>query len=262
MSKTDSKTDSKPVVEKKVKEVKPKEVKPKEEKKDEVKEEVKKEEVKKEEVKPKAEKVKKEKSESKEEKSEKPKKEKKEKSKKESSATDSAVVSQLAPSSSEDSEKVRRVVNNEEVEKSFDELHKTLEDELQLLRDNKNHSVGIRYLRNVARQLKLLKADCFRLLTRKVRKPSVRSGNSGFMKNVKISVDMAKFCNFKPDQLVSRVDVTKAICNYVKEKDLQNKADRRQFNPDEKLATLLGVKEMVTYYTLQKHIQKHFPKTA
>lgn len=249
MSKTDSKTDSKPVVEKKVKEVKPKEVKPKEEKKDEVKEE----------VKPKVEKVKKEKSEAKEEK---PKKEKKEKSKKESSATDSAVASQLAPSSSEDSEKVRRVVNNEEVEKSFDELHKTLEDELQLLRDNKNHSVGIRYLRNVARQLKLLKADCFRLLTRKVRKPSVRSGNSGFMKNVKISVDMAKFCNFKPDQLVSRVDVTKAICNYVKEKDLQNKADRRQFNPDEKLATLLGVKEMVTYYTLQKHIQKHFPKTA
>jgi len=59
---------------------------------------------------------------------------------------------------------------------------------------------------------------------------------------------------------VSRVDVTKAICNYVKEKNLQNPADRRQFTPDEKLATLLGVKEVITYYTLQKHIQKHFPK--
>ena len=179
--------------------------------------------------------------------------------KKESSATDSAVASALAASSS-DGEKVRRVVNNEEIEKSFDELYNSLETELKSLREDKNHSVGIRYLRSLARQVKSLKADCFRLLSRKVRKPSARNGNSGFMKSVKISADMAKFCNFKADQLVSRVDVTKAICNYVKEKNLQNPADRRQFTPDEKLATLLGVKEVITYYTLQKHIQKHFPK--
>ena len=179
--------------------------------------------------------------------------------KKESSVTDSAVASALAASSS-DGEKVRRVVNNEEIEKSFDELYNSLETELKSLREDKNHSVGIRYLRSLARQVKSLKADCFRLLSRKVRKPSARNGNSGFMKSVKISADMAKFCNFKADQLVSRVDVTKAICNYVKEKNLQNPADRRQFTPDEKLATLLGVKEVITYYTLQKHIQKHFPK--
>lgn len=179
--------------------------------------------------------------------------------KKESSATDSAVASALAPSTVE-GDKPRRVVNNEEIEKSFDELTVSLEAELKSLREDKAHSVGIRYLRSLARQVKSLKADCFRLLSRKVRKPSARNGNSGFMKSVKISADMAKFCNFKVDQLVSRVDVTKAICNYVKEKNLQNPADRRQFTPDEKLATLLGVKEVITYYTLQKHIQKHFPK--
>jgi upstream activation factor subunit UAF30 len=179
--------------------------------------------------------------------------------KKESSATDSAVASALAPSTVE-GDKPRRVVNNEEIEKSFDELYSSLEAELKSLREDKAHSVGIRYLRSLARQVKNLKADCFRLLSRKVRKPSARNGNSGFMKSVKISADMAKFCNFKADQLVSRVDVTKAICNYVKEKNLQNPADRRQFTPDEKLATLLGVKEVITYYTLQKHIQKHFPK--
>ena len=179
--------------------------------------------------------------------------------KKESSATDSAVASALAPSTVE-GDKPRRVVNNEEIEKSFDELYSSLEAELKSLREDKAHSVGIRYLRSLARQVKSLKADCFRLLSRKVRKPSARNGNSGFMKSVKITSDMAKFCNFKADQLVSRVDVTKAICNYVKEKNLQNPADRRQFTPDEKLATLLGVKEVITYYTLQKHIQKHFPK--
>ena len=179
---------------------------------------------------------------------------------KKSSVTESELGVSVSASASEGVEKFRRVVNKEEVEKLFDELHTSLETELQALRDDKNHSVGVRFLRSVARQVKSLKTDCFRLLSRKVRKPSVRSGNSGFMKSVKISPEMAKFCSFKVDQLVSRVDVTKAICNYVKEKNLQNPADRRQFNPDEKLGTLLGVTETITYYTLQKHIQKHFPK--
>jgi len=200
----------------------------------------------------------------KEESKEEPKVEKPKEKKKKAESTDSALVSQLAASAvgvSEVDDKVRRVVNNEEVEKSFDELHASLEKELQALREDKTHTVGVRTLRSLCRSVKSLKADCFRLLSRKVRKPSTRNGNSGFMKSVKISPEMAKFCGFKSDQLVSRVDVTKAICNYVKEKNLQNPADRRQFNPDDKLATLLEVKDTITYYTLQKHIQKHFPKT-
>lgn len=179
------------------------------------------------------------------------------------SVTDSAVVSQLAASTvASEGEKTRRVVNNEEIEKSFDELSAALETELQSLRDDKTHSVGIRFIRSVARQIKSLKSDCFRLLSRKVKKPSQRAGNSGFMKNVDISPEMAKFCGFAANQLVSRVDVTKSICNYVKEKNLQNSADRRQFTPDAKLGALLGVTETITYYALQKHIQKHFPKKA
>jgi upstream activation factor subunit UAF30 len=188
----------------------------------------------------------------------KPKAEKKTKeSKTDSSKVDSSVV---VASSEVDGEKTRRVVNNEEVEKAFDALASSVDSELTLLRDDKNHSVGVRFLRSVARQLKTLKSDCLRLFSRKVRKTVVRSGNSGFMKSVKISPEIAKFCGFKPDQLVSRVDVTKAICTYVKEKNLQNPADRRQFKPDDKLAALLGTSDVVTYYTLQKHIQKHFPK--
>jgi chromatin remodeling complex protein RSC6 len=191
------------------------------------------------------------------------KKPKEKKTKKTESVTESAVVSQLAGSvveSEVDGEKVRRVVNNEEIEKSFDGLSSSVEKELSALKEDKNHNVSVRFLKSLCRQLKTLKADCFRLLSRKVRKTSTRNGNSGFMKPVKISVEMAKFCNFKPDQLVSRVDVTKAICNYVKDNNLQNKEDRRQFNPDPKLSALLEVKEVLTYYTLQKHIQKHFTK--
>ena len=190
------------------------------------------------------------------------KKEKVKKVKKTESLTDSAVVSQLAGSAveSEEVEKTRRVVNNEEIEKSFDGLSSCVDKELSALKEDKNHSVSVRFLKSLCRQLKTLKADCFRLLSRKVRKTSTRNGNSGFMKSVKISHEMAKFCGFKLDQLVSRVDVTKSICNYVKENNLQNKEDRRQFTPDAKLSALLDVKDVLTYYTLQKHIQQHFPK--
>lgn len=188
-------------------------------------------------------------------------------SKAKSSVASSVVAEALNGASASEADKPRRVVNNEEVEKNFDELSASVEAELQALRDDKNHTVGIRFLRSVCRQLKSLKADSLRLLTRKVKKPTTRNGNSGFMKPVKITSEMAKFCGFTVDQLVSRVDVTKAICNYVKEKNLQNQTDRRQFTPDAKLAALLSVTETITYYTLQKYIQKHFikevkPKTA
>ena len=237
---TKSKTESQKVVEKKVEK---KVVEKKEEKKEEKKDEKK---VEKKPVEKKV--VKKEES-----KSEKPK------GKSAKSVTDSEVVSQLAPSDPEDSK--RRVLNNEELEKMFDELHSSVETELKALREDKNHSVKVGLLRNVCKQVKLLKAGTFKLLSKKVKKTTTsRNGNSGFMKTVAVTPEMTKFCGFKPDQLVSRVDVTKAICNYVKEKDLQNPQDRRQFTPDTQLATLLGVNETITYYTLQKHIQKHFPK--
>ena len=181
---------------------------------------------------------------------------------KQSSVASSVVAEALNGASASEADKPRRVVNNEEVEKDFDSLAESVETELQALRDDKNHTVGIRFLRSVCRQLKSLKADALRLLTRKVKKPTTRNGNSGFMKPVKITSEMAKFCGFTADQLVSRVDVTKAICNYVKEKNLQNQTDRRQFTPDAKLSALLGVTETITYYTLQKYIQKHFVKEA
>ena len=181
---------------------------------------------------------------------------------KKASSVASSVVAEALVGASEvpEADKQRRVVNNEEVEKNFDELFASVEKELQALRDDKNHTVGIRFLRSVCRQVKGLKTDSLRLLSRKVKKPTTRNGNSGFMKPVKITSEMAKFCGFAVDQLVSRVDVTKCICNYVKKENLQNESDRRQFTPDASLAKLLGVTETITYYTLQKYIQKHFVK--
>jgi chromatin remodeling complex protein RSC6 len=89
------------------------------------------------------------------------------------------------------------------------------------------------------------------------------SNGSGFMKPVKISKEMAKFTGWDGRELKSRVDVTKYLCNYIKNNDLQNEADRRQIKPDKKLAKLLNYDEKkdgcpLTYFYLQKKMQPHF----
>jgi chromatin remodeling complex protein RSC6 len=74
---------------------------------------------------------------------------------------------------------------------------------------------------------------------------------------------MAKFTGWNPTDLVSRVDVTKFICNYIKEKDLQNPADRRQIVPDPSLGKLLNydsktAENPLTYFRMQSLMKDHF----
>jgi chromatin remodeling complex protein RSC6 len=175
-----------------------------------------------------------------------------------------APVAEAADPADDQAPTKRRQVTRDDVEKEFDALLLTLDEEIESIRknDDKNKSKGVRFLRAVYKRVRQLRSDTLRVATKKVRRTSSSSaaGNSGFMKPVKISKDMQKFTGLKEDQLVSRVDVTKSICQYVKEKNLQNQADRRQFTPDEKLAKLLGTDQPLTYYALQQQIQPHFIK--
>lgn len=183
--------------------------------------------------------------------------EKKSKAKEESVVPEATTAAEA--STSADGSRKRREVSRESVEKSFDDLLGLIDKEVDSLRQDGNK--GSRFLRSVAKTIRQLKSDSLRLSTKRTRRQSApRSTNSGFMKPVKISKDMQKFTGIKDDQLVSRVDVTKAICNYVKEHNLQNSDDRRQFTPDDKLSKLLGTNQALTYYNLQKHIQQHFIK--
>ena len=58
--------------------------------------------------------------------------------------------------------------------------------------------------------------------------------------------------------------ITKYICNYIKEHDLQNPKDRRQIKADPKLSKLLNYDskrdDPLTYYRLQTHMKRHFIK--
>ena len=49
---------------------------------------------------------------------------------------------------------------------------------------------------------------------------------------------------------------------YIKENNLQNESDKRIIEPDDKLQSLLEVPdgEIITYFTLQKYMNRHFGK--
>ena len=156
----------------------------------------------------------------------------------------------------------RRVVDRDSVLNNFDSLLSSLEAQVIELRSAADKKLGVKYLKSIVKNLKSLKADSGRVMKVKKRAPRSKNTQSGFMKPVPISDEMVKFCKWEKDVPKSRVDVTKYICNYIKENSLQYPKDKRIILPDNKLKTLLNVSDddKLTYYTLQKKIQPHFKK--
>ena len=180
------------------------------------------------------------------------------------------VVEETTPTTVSDAPKVakkRRVVDRESVFTSFDALQKQVEDEIDAVRSasDKSRVSGVRFLRSLNKSLKQLKKDTARAMKQKRKNPNrAKNTSSGFMKPVAISGEMSKFTGWGADELKSRVDVTKYICGYIRDNNLQNPDDRRQIVPDKKLQALLKLdkkslkEEPLTYYSLQKKIQPHF----
>lgn len=164
--------------------------------------------------------------------------------------------------------RVRRDVNRETLEADFNELQKKVEDEIEKLREVGSEKVkGVKFLRSINKALKTLRTDSLRVLKIKPKNTRPRSTNSGFMKPVGISPEMATFTGWDAAALYSRVEVTKFICKYIRDNSLQNQEDRRQIVCDEKLKTLLKydaatATSPLTYFRLQQYIQPHFVKTA
>jgi len=163
--------------------------------------------------------------------------------------------------------KSRRQPTKESVVEYFDELITSIEDEISRLRETpQNKTKGVKFLRSLGKQLKSLRGQTTRVMKQRVRTNRKNNNNSGFLKPVKISKDMAKFTGWDPEVLRSRVDVTKYVCNYIRENNLQNPTDRRQILADNKLSKLLKYdsktsSEPLTYYRIQTHLKPHFIKT-
>lgn len=159
----------------------------------------------------------------------------------------------------------RRSPTRESVLEDFESLIMSVDAEIQHLREGPAKTKGVKFLRSLNKNIKLLRNRTARVMKQKQKSGRTNNKNSGFLKPVSISKEMAKFTGWDPKELRSRVEVTKYICQYISENDLQNPEDRRQIKPDAKLQKLLGYnpkksKEPLRYYSLQTHLKHHFPK--
>ena len=159
----------------------------------------------------------------------------------------------------------RRTPTRDTVLAELDEVLASIDTEITSIREGNSKNKGIKVLRSIAKKIKVAKAHAARVMKQKKRTARKGNQNSGFLKPVSISKEMAKFTGWNPSELKSRVQVTKFICDYIKEKGLQNPEDRREIVPDTKLRKLLGydkkkATQPLRYYSLQTYLKRHFNK--
>lgn len=93
------------------------------------------------------------------------------------------------------------------------------------------------------------------------KKEKAKKSPSGFAKPCKISDELCDFIGIAKGTEQSRTDITRFINAYVKQHNLNNPENRREFFPDKKLRSILKVNDgdKVTYFVLQRLIAHHFP---
>ena len=158
----------------------------------------------------------------------------------------------------------RRVANKESILNDLDALILSINQDIdssKLSMPKSNKTVSMRTLKSYVKRLTQVRNDANKTI--KERKKPTNPGNqtSGFMKEVPISKELAKFTGWDPKSPASRVQVTKFLCDYIKNHDLQQEGDRRRIEPDSQLSLILGkdtTGEPLTYYSMQRRIQHHF----
>jgi chromatin remodeling complex protein RSC6 len=96
----------------------------------------------------------------------------------------------------------------------------------------------------------------------KKKRKSVARKPSGFVKPTLISDELAHFLEKPTGSEMARTEVTKDINKYIRAHNLQDTANGRNINPDEKLSVLLKLTtdDKLTYFNLQKYMSHHFAK--
>ena len=162
----------------------------------------------------------------------------------------------------EEPRRTKRVVNKFKVQTDWETLFTLYAEEISSIKKKPTQKV------NLQKFLTMIKNDTFRVLklNRQERKGNKNSG--GFMKPVKISDELAKFIECTPEERddINRTEITKRICKYIRENNLQRPDDRREIIPDETLKKLFALKDVpdekdkLTYYSIQKKVQSHIFK--
>ena len=77
---------------------------------------------------------------------------------------------------------------------------------------------------------------------------------SKFMQPMQLSEELTAVVGKGP---LPRTEVTKKLWAYIKAKKLQDLKNRRNINPDEKLAKLFGGKKAINMFEMTKLVNKH-----
>ena len=86
------------------------------------------------------------------------------------------------------------------------------------------------------------------------RSASKRTPNAAFMKAMTPSADLASVVG---DKAMPRTEVTKKIWDYIKKNKLQDSANRRMINADDKLKAVFGGKKQVSMFEMTKLVNAH-----
>ena len=81
-----------------------------------------------------------------------------------------------------------------------------------------------------------------------------RKPNAAFMKPMTPSATLAAVVGSNP---LPRTEVTKKVWEYIKKNKLQDEANKRNINADEKLKAVFGGKKQVSMFEMTKLISDH-----
>jgi len=163
-------------------------------------------------------------------------------------------------SESGDKKKVKKTMKKEDFISKFDYLFSAYEEQIKAARKQPNQTVSLH------KYLTSLKNDVYKILKLKKRKTGENSAASGFMKPVSVSTELREFLGtLKADEEITRVLVTRKLCEYIKQNSLQQNEDKRFIIPDSKLKSLFAIAEndndtKLSYYGIQQLIQRHITK--
>jgi chromatin remodeling complex protein RSC6 len=147
-------------------------------------------------------------------------------------------------------------LHDEEVFLQFDNLINGLQI-VKLQINTLQHSVK-QIEKTIKKKMKGLKKEVTKNKQKGNRKPS------GFAKPGKITKELCSFLNKEEGTEIARTEVTRALVSYIKENKLDNSDNGQIIHPDNKLKTLLGLddNQNLTYFTIQKYMNKHFVKNT
>ncbi len=82
----------------------------------------------------------------------------------------------------------------------------------------------------------------------------VKEKQSKFMQPMKVSEDLTAVVGKGP---LPRTEVTKKLWAYIKTNKCQDTKNKRNINPDEKLAKVFGGKKAINMFEMTKLVSKH-----